>query len=283
MDHTLALTVTEGDLGAIAATGESASGDESRQILTCVNVDVTEHAVTLSATDSYQLVVKRLRKLEEDPGFACRIPIAAKDLRKMCKDAIKAMKAGRGVPTLELVIFHGERSGVRIELPNGAVELNAFDGESPKYGTIIGPALDKIEEGYSEEREAFATTFNAAFLHRAAKAVGAMYDNVRVEFPADPLSPALVWPEQQIGDVTEAFVLLMPVRSRYARDQLLSSRYYFRRSCLHASRKKAERGYRCTKPLEHDPEHEHSHRSFSPEEERIAQQVIRQRRAERST
>jgi DNA polymerase-3 subunit beta len=119
---------------ALSQVVRSASGDESRQVLTGVLWEIEQGRLTLAATDSYRLAIKEV-EVGVDEGVARRVVLPARTLGELAR-------ALQGVETVvteireNLIVFlvrpRDDSSGSRAVIGSRYIE-----GEFPKYRQLI--------------------------------------------------------------------------------------------------------------------------------------------------
>ena len=150
--------------GALSQVVKAASGDESRQILTGVLWELEADAVTLAATDSYRLAVRRLA-ISGGPSEARRVVLPARTLGEL----VRSLQGGRSVKASvgeNLAAFFVGAGGENAEATGEATIGTRFiEGEFPKYRQLI-------PEGYSNK-----LTVDREALLEVTKRVGLLAQN----------------------------------------------------------------------------------------------------------
>jgi DNA polymerase-3 subunit beta len=146
---------------ALAQVIRSASGDESRQILTGVLWEIEAGRLTLAATDSYRLGVKEL-EVSGGPEEVRRVVLPARALGELAR----ALQAGATLVRAEVK----ENLIVFALVPEGGTEKSVvgsrfIEGEFPKYRQLI-------PEGYSN-----SLRVNKDSLLEVVKRVGLLAQN----------------------------------------------------------------------------------------------------------
>lgn len=130
--------------GALAQVVRAASPDETRQILTGVLCEIDEGSLTLAATDSYRLAVRKV----EAPGAAGRrdVVLPARTLSELAR----ALGSGASVTASikeNLVAFSiGQAGDEGQTLEQATIGSRFIEGEFPKYRQLI-------PEGYPNKLE----------------------------------------------------------------------------------------------------------------------------------
>lgn len=148
---------------ALAQVVRAASGDESRQVLTGVLWEIEAGALTLAATDSYRLAVKRMDVAGGGPdGRSVVLP--ARTLGELARALQPERAAVRAEVRENLVVF---RLAGGDERPAGASAIGSrfIEGEFPKYRQLI-------PEGYPN-----ALTVEREPLLEVVKRVGLLAQN----------------------------------------------------------------------------------------------------------
>lgn len=144
-DASVEVSVDAGTLaGALAQVVRAASPDETRQILTGVLCEIDEGSLTLAATDSYRLAVRKV----EAPGAAGRrdVVLPARTLSELAR----ALGSGASVTASikeNLVAFSiGQAGDEGQTLEQATIGSRFIEGEFPKYRQLI-------PEGYPNKLE----------------------------------------------------------------------------------------------------------------------------------
>jgi len=123
--------------GALAETvdrvARAASRDEVRPILTGIMVSVEESTLTMVATDSYRLSVKRTELSGDAPGpFEANVP--ARAMRELAR-----IVSQNGVEEVEIAL-----PGNQIVFRAGSVQLSSrlIEGQFPNYRQLLPDAFD---------------------------------------------------------------------------------------------------------------------------------------------
>lgn len=148
---------------ALSQVVRSASGDESRQVLTGVLWEIEQGRLTLAATDSYRLAVKTL-EVTGGPGEERRVVLPARTVGELAR----ALQGAGGTVEAEvrdnLVVF--SLSGADEAAPARTLLGSRYiEGEFPKYRQLI-------PEGYAN-----ALTVDREALLEVVKRVGLLAQN----------------------------------------------------------------------------------------------------------
>jgi DNA polymerase III subunit beta len=140
-DDGVQIEVDGGQLaGALSQVVKSASGDESRQVLTGVLWEMSSGKLTLAATDSYRLAVRSL-EVGGGPEDEKKVILPARALGELAR----ALQGGASVSAIikeHLIIFsigsHAPGAGESV------IGSRFIEGEFPKYRQLI-------PQGYANE------------------------------------------------------------------------------------------------------------------------------------
>ena len=113
----------------------AASGDESRQVLTGVLWELEEGMLTLAATDSYRLAVRRL-DVKGGPAEPINVVVPARTLGELARLLQGVSAAVRVVVRENLIVFF---VGSQVGDKGGKLTIGSrfIEGEFPKYRQLI--------------------------------------------------------------------------------------------------------------------------------------------------
>lgn len=202
--------LNEEQLGILRDIGNAASNDESRQVITCVCIDVAPKKLLVRATDSYilacRVVTEEVAENEPKPKrFSVIVPAA--ELTNAAKAALKKPKRFTVKPR-EVVV---SEDGIELQTFSGSIKVNAYDDGPhgyPKFESILSKAFESIETSQGLPTIAFAPDK----LSQLSRALGCQGDaqkmGVRLAFADASLDPILVCVDHH----EQSFGLLMPIR-----------------------------------------------------------------------
>lgn len=123
---------------ALAQVVKSASGDESRQVLTGVLWEIEKSQLTLAATDSYRLAVRKL-DVSGGPDETRKVILPARALSEL----VRVLQAGAGPSLIAEVrenLISFRMSPVKEEgsgAGESVISSRFIEGEFPNYGQLI--------------------------------------------------------------------------------------------------------------------------------------------------
>ncbi|CAN5560251.1 DNA polymerase III subunit beta [soil metagenome] len=147
---------------ALSQVVRSASGDESRQVLTGVLWEIEAGSVTLAATDSYRLAVKTL-DAAGGPPEARRVVLPARALGELQRALQGGTSSVRAEVKENLIAF--SLSPRDAEVDRAVIGSRFIEGEFPKYRQLI-------PEGYPN-----ALTVDREVLLEVVRRVGLLAQN----------------------------------------------------------------------------------------------------------
>jgi DNA polymerase-3 subunit beta len=147
---------------ALSQVVRSASGDESRQVLTGVLWEIAAGSVTLAATDSYRLAVRQLT-VEGGPPDTMRVVLPARALGELARALGAAEMRVRAEVRENLIVFVLGSDDANV--PRWVIGSRFIEGEFPKYRQLI-------PEGYPN-----ALTVDREALLDVVKRVGLLAQN----------------------------------------------------------------------------------------------------------
>jgi DNA polymerase-3 subunit beta len=131
------VTIDAGVLGtALSQVVRSASGDESRQVLTGVLWEIESGSLTLAATDSYRLGVRTL-KVDGGPAELRKVILPARALHELGRALQGAGGSIRATVKENLVAFAIPASGEGSGGGESVIGSRFIEGEFPNYRQLI--------------------------------------------------------------------------------------------------------------------------------------------------
>ncbi|MGH2733953.1 MAG: DNA polymerase III subunit beta, partial [Actinomycetota bacterium] len=122
---------------ALAQVVRSASGDESRQVLTGVLWEIESGSVTLAATDSYRLAVRQL-EVTGGPTEVRKVILPARGLAELVRILQVDANAVRALVKDNLIVFTiGAKSEDGRGLGESVIGSRFIEGEFPNYKQLI--------------------------------------------------------------------------------------------------------------------------------------------------
>jgi DNA polymerase-3 subunit beta len=122
---------------ALSQVVRSASPDESRQVLTGVLWEIEAGSVTLAATDSYRLAVRRM-DVAGGPTEVRKVILPARGLAELVRILQAEAEAVRAVVKDNLIVFAiGSRSEDGRGLGESVIGSRFIEGEFPNYKQLI--------------------------------------------------------------------------------------------------------------------------------------------------
>ncbi|MFN2586884.1 MAG: DNA polymerase III subunit beta [Actinomycetota bacterium] len=121
---------------ALSQVVRSASGDESRQVLTGVLWEIESGSLTLAATDSYRLGVRSL-KVEGGPAELRKVILPARALHELTRALQGAGGAVRATVKENLVAFAIPAAGEGSGGGESVIGSRFIEGEFPNYRQLI--------------------------------------------------------------------------------------------------------------------------------------------------
>jgi DNA polymerase-3 subunit beta len=135
-DESVEVTLAGAELAtALSQVVRSASGDESRQVLTGVLWEIEGGQLTLAATDSYRLAVKSVDVAEGEVG-ARRVVLPARTLGELAR-ALQAGAAAVTAAIRENLIVFSLRAEAEETPARAVIGSRYIEGEFPKYRQLI--------------------------------------------------------------------------------------------------------------------------------------------------
>ncbi len=121
---------------ALSQVVRSASGDESRQVLTGVLWEIESGSLTLAATDSYRLGVRRLQ-VTGGPAQQKKVVLPARALAELARALQGATAAVQAVVRENLVAFTIRAPGDEGSAGDSVIASRFIEGEFPNYRQLI--------------------------------------------------------------------------------------------------------------------------------------------------
>lgn len=122
---------------ALSQVVRSASADESRQVLTGVLWEIESGSVTLAATDSYRLAVRRMDVIG-GPAEVRKVILPARGLAELVRILQAEADAVRAVVKDNLIVFSmGSKSQDGSGLGGSVIGSRFIEGEFPNYKQLV--------------------------------------------------------------------------------------------------------------------------------------------------